>query len=412
MASQWAQVIFSDTLLCMQANPPSVSKTHTTVSTTTKAPTKTNQSTSDTAMQHSMLSPQGKYLLNILSAISHSQCYASAMSSSPLEIAADVEITSDNTAFLHPPATEDHRTETAQPTGHPSPAGSAPPKTQTNPLCENCTAGNEAILLCETCWKCICEECNKLHQSLTIYKSHKLQPMEHYFNMMAPKCQSCKKIAVRFCNDCRCCICAQCEKLHHKHHLVELEGKKAPQNTCMCSSCFAGKKATMHCCQCNTNICNECSESHKSLKIFAGHKLQVLKEASEDKLEDKEEASEDEEKYICGACSSGDKATSYCKSCDSGICESCTRSHQQLKVFSDHTVTAISSPPKCGACRSGQSAKGHCTTCNSYICASCIKQHKQLLIFRGHDVASIATVQAPHKDEAEGGSFYVVCHAS
>ena len=197
-------------------------------------------------------------------------------------------------------------------------------------------------------------------------------------------------MAISFCNDCKCCICAQCKKLHRKHHLVELQNKKPPQNT-VCGSCHSGKRATMHCYQCNAAICKDCGESHKNLKIFAGHKLKVIKEASEERLP------KAKENYVCGACTSGEKATSYCKNCDSGICDNCTRSHQQLKVFSDHMVTALR-PPECGACRSENRAEGHCTTCNSYICGSCIKLHKQLLIFQGHDVTSITTMQAQAED--------------
>ncbi len=245
------------------------------------------------------------------------------------------------------------------------------PKTAMQPSetvpCESCSKGYPAEMFCTGCWKLLCKRCIECHSSITIFQSHSLKSLDFYYSLSSPKCDLCQVgIANTFCNTCSCCLCVTCERLQHHeselstHHLVRLK-KSPPEKTC--GGCTAGEKAAMHCKTCNTDICNDCVQHHKILTVFSGHTIEEL---------DKDEVEES-----CKACTSGDAATAYCKSCGGGICENCTRSHQQLIAFSNHRVTAAKQKTQetnCEMCQSG--------TCKSNACTTCIQQHR---MFRVHD---------------------------
>ena len=276
-----------------------------------------------------------------------------------MEIAAEIVVSTDSSAMVIEgvPATASHSktdvsvrpspaqsrhvsTSASASVGQQSTATQDPTKQvpATPKTCELCKLEGKATMFCMHCWSDICKSCTDRHKVLAIFKGHALYPMEHFVGNKKPKCSYCRagNDAAVFCNDCVCSICEKCVTLHNKrkafkrHQLIKLQKDSqpsAPEKPCgekPCGACLSGDKAAMHCKTCITDICSACVEHHKNLRIFLKHQLEDLKESSEEEE--------------CGSCSLGEKATSYCNTCECSICEACTQLHLTLKVFSDHKL--------------------------------------------------------------------------
>ena len=104
--------------------------------------------------------------------------------------------------------------------------------------CEMCSK-SKAIAFCRQCTDFICSECVKSHETLKVFRGHKVVTLEELKQggakeiplkegppMMCPEHEEQMKI---FCFDCNCLICRDCIIYDHSDHKHEFVKKLAPQ---------------------------------------------------------------------------------------------------------------------------------------------------------------------------------------
>ena len=104
--------------------------------------------------------------------------------------------------------------------------------------CEMCSK-SKAIAFCRQCTDFICSECVKSHETLKVFRGHKVVTLEELKQggakeiplkegppMMCPEHEEQMKI---FCFDCNCLICRDCIIYDHSDHKHEFVKKSAPQ---------------------------------------------------------------------------------------------------------------------------------------------------------------------------------------
>ena len=104
--------------------------------------------------------------------------------------------------------------------------------------CEMCSK-SKAIAFCRQCTDFICSECVKSHETLKVFRGHKVVTLEELKQggakeiplkegppMMCPEHEEQMKI---FCFDCNCLICRDCIIYDHSDHKHEFVRKLAPQ---------------------------------------------------------------------------------------------------------------------------------------------------------------------------------------
>ena len=120
------------------------------------------------------------------------------------------------------------------------------------------------------------------------YQEAKLLPCMHYY------CRACiEKLAERSrgrpfpCPECRkdtALPSGGAEKLQGAffvERMKDLHGKMAKAEgkvEAVCESCFLKRKAIAFCRQCTAFLCAHCVEQHKTLRAFAGHKVDTLED--------------------------------------------------------------------------------------------------------------------------------------
>ena len=105
--------------------------------------------------------------------------------------------------------------------------------------------------------------------------------------------------------------------------LIEIYQKRqeiATVETPKCRVCVHGNTATMWCIECNCPVCNNCSISHRSLRVFSQHKVIPMKEFTDDLIKRAIEVS-----LNPGSCPShrDQLLKFYCYTCDQTICVEC-----------------------------------------------------------------------------------------
>ena len=104
--------------------------------------------------------------------------------------------------------------------------------------CEMCSK-SKAIAFCRQCTDFICSECVKSHETLKVFRGHKVVTLEELKQggakeiplkegppMMCPEHEEQMKI---FCFDCNCLICRDCIIYDHSDHKHEFVKKSVPQ---------------------------------------------------------------------------------------------------------------------------------------------------------------------------------------
>ena len=162
-----------------------------------------------------------------------------------------------------------------------------------------------------------------------IYQKAKLLPCNHYY------CSTCiEKMAARsgggpfYCPECRketslpAGGVAGLQPAFFVERIKDLHGKMARAEgkvEALCEQC-AGEKSVAFCRQCAEFICGDCVQSHKKLKVFAGHvvaSLEDLKKGGVKNIPLKEATAR--------KCAEHDKTLKlFCFDCECLICRDCT----------------------------------------------------------------------------------------
>jgi len=283
-------------------------------------------------------------------------------------------------------------------------------KKQTPALCEHCSDSEDAqppIKYCELCENFLCKACSEFHQGQKLTRSHELVGANDAPKPTSFQCDACRdndivKIAIKYCKKCESYLCKRCATIHQRqkitnsHELVDAKiNPKQPLTLCNdCKSNNVEKPATKYCIKCESFLCQTCTNIHQRLKITKFHELVDPSETPKPTL------------TLCDDCKSNDEekpATKYCKICESLLCQTCTNIHQRLKITKSHELLDPSEAPKptltlCDDCKSKDEEKPattYCKLCESLLCQTCTVIHQRQGITKSHALVDYTEATKP-----------------
>jgi len=112
--------------------------------------------------------------------------------------------------------------------------------------------------------------------------------------------------------------------------------QQGPKAQIQCELCSSRAKAEGFCSRCAAFICNECTDLHRRVKTFDGHKVLTLKELIQKGIQ--EVVERDPEIDHCQQHS--EKLTKYCHSCICLVCEKCISDGHQSHAIDVCSVAA------------------------------------------------------------------------
>ena len=101
---------------------------------------------------------------------------------------------------------------------------------------------------------------------------------------LCPCCED-NAVAAYYCEDCREELCESCFQAHKivkitKNHTIKVIKDITPNINesaiKICENCEKDLLASYHCIECSQNICEQCFDAHKKVKITRNHTLNPL----------------------------------------------------------------------------------------------------------------------------------------
>lgn len=153
--------------------------------------------------------------------------------------------------------------------------------------CGQCAYRNKQSLAkfyCNECDEDLCVTCCEQHKIIKLTRNHILAELP---TVVVRKCGQCeyenKQIEAKFyCQECDEDLCGTCSEQHRmlkltrNHILLEHPNPNPIQFGKKCDQCEfqnTHSEAKYYCHECDENLCDNCSEQHKMLKLTRSHKL-------------------------------------------------------------------------------------------------------------------------------------------
>ncbi|XP_045178579.2 uncharacterized protein LOC123538489 [Mercenaria mercenaria] len=259
-------------------------------------------------------------------------------------------------------------------------------------ICDNRSI--QAVMFCKSCEEALCELCAKKHSSQKITKTHTLESIKGIILKQMIPCDPCQdndevKKAETYCIQCKENLCESCTSYHKGQKVTrqhELSTPKEPVSTrdVSCDPCMEREikmNAKVHCLECEENLCNDCEQRHRKLKLTKSHKFVSLNEAPKRDLK------------CCDQCETGESAIKYCADCQGYVCCECCKAHERTKLLKTHKLIEIEDvdkviKPDCNSCNKRGAAESYCKECEEFYCKDCCRQHQSMKATRTHQLVS------------------------